>query len=163
MPSWRSTRSSSSDSSDGSGPRSGVLSTDDIRFEWRGTFENDELNALHAEAFDHSLSDHDWRNRVERHSLGWACARHMGRLVGFVNVPWDGGPHAFVIDPIVAIDSRQRGIGRRLVEMAVEAAREAGSDWIHVDFDTDLASFYLDACGFEPTPAGVLRLSARDP
>lgn len=87
----------------------------------------------------------------------------MGRLVGFVNVPWDGGPHAFVIDPIVAIDSRQRGIGRRLVEMAVEAAREDGSDWIHVDFDTDLASFYLDACGFEPTPAGVLRLSARDP
>jgi len=27
-----------------------------------------------------------------------------------------------------------------------------------VDFDDDLAPFYFDACGFEPTPAGLIRL-----
>ena len=28
-----------------------------------------------------------------------------------------------------------------------------------VDFDDDLAPFYFDACGFEPTPAGLIRLT----
>ncbi len=32
--------------------------------------------------------------------------------------------------------------------------RRAGCEWLHVDFDDDLAPFYLQACGFQPTPAG---------
>ena len=48
------------------------------------------------------MLDIDWRAQVERHSLGWVCATDGGgSLVGFVNVAWDGGVHAFVLDTLV--------------------------------------------------------------
>lgn len=42
--------------------------------------------------------------------------------------------------------------------MAVAAAeaRAAGCEWLHVDFDEELSPFYLDACGFRPTTAGLM-------
>jgi hypothetical protein len=39
-----------------------------ISYEWRGAFTNDEVNALHAEAFGERLDD-DWRSQLDRHSL----------------------------------------------------------------------------------------------
>lgn len=51
-------------------------------YAWRGSFDNAEVNALHAEAFGHPLVDDDWRAQVERYSLGWVCARESGELVG---------------------------------------------------------------------------------
>ncbi|HEU0195122.1 MAG TPA: GNAT family N-acetyltransferase [Gaiellales bacterium] len=130
-------------------------------YEWRGSFTNAELNALHAEGFAHDLLDDDWRGQVERHSLGWVCARDPkgGRLVGFVNVAWDGGSHAFVLDTLVSAEVRRRGIGRRLVAIAADAARAAGCEWLHVDFERHLRPFYLGACGFVPTDAGLVDLT----
>ncbi|SDY01494.1 Acetyltransferase (GNAT) family protein [Modestobacter sp. DSM 44400] len=81
-----------------------------------------------------------------------------GRLVGFVNVVWDGLVHAWLQDVMVAADARHLGIGRQIVAAARDGARAAGCEWLHVDFDDDLASFYLDACGFRPTQAGLLQL-----
>ena len=128
-----------------------------VRYEWRGYFENGELNALRAEGF--GLVDNNWKGQVERHSLGWVCARDVdGALVGFVNVPWDGGTHAFVLDTVVAVVARRRGIGKGLVAVAAEQARAAHCEWLHVDFDDHLAPFYIDACGFVPTPAGLIEL-----
>jgi hypothetical protein len=72
-----------------------------ITYEWRGEFENAAVNALHAEGFGHRVMDIDWRTQVHRHSLGWVCARDVGTLAGFVNVAWDGGVHAFVLDTVV--------------------------------------------------------------
>lgn len=129
-----------------------------ITYEWRGSFKNAEVNALHAEGFGHRVLDDDWRGQVERHSLGWVCARERTDLVGFVNVAWDGGVHAFVLDTLVASRARRQGIGTELVKRAVDGARDAGCEWIHVDFDDDLATFYFEACGFLPTPAGVIAL-----
>jgi ribosomal protein S18 acetylase RimI-like enzyme len=129
----------------------------DVEYAWRGAF-NRELNALHAEAFGHVELDDDWRAQTERHSLGWVCARRGDELIGWVNVAWDGGVHAFVLDTIVAERVRHHGIGSRLVAEAVEGARRAGCEWLHVDFDDDLAPFYLEGCGFRPTPAGLIRL-----
>ena len=129
-----------------------------IEYSWRGAFENRELNALHAEAFSHPLLDDDWRRQVERHSLGWVCARESGELVGWLNVPWDGGTHAFILDTIVAAPAWHRGIGARMVGLAVEHARAAGCEWLHVDFDDDLTPFYIEACAFAPTPAGLIAL-----
>jgi ribosomal protein S18 acetylase RimI-like enzyme len=131
-----------------------------LAYAWRGAFDNEELNALHAEAFEGPLRDDEWRGQVEGHSLGWVCARDGERLVGFVNVAWDGGVHAFVLDTIVAASARRRGIATRMVGIALEEARRAGCEWIHVDFDEDLAPFYFDACGFRSTPAGVIELQA---
>jgi len=73
-------------------------------------------------------------------------------------VAWDGGVHAFVLDTMVAPDHRRRGIATRLVERAVAGARDAGCEWLHVDFDDALRSFYVDRCGFRPTPAGLIAL-----
>jgi|SRR5436190_9451431 len=132
-----------------------------VTFSWRGELTNPELNALHAEAFEHRVLDDDWEAQLPRHSLGWVCARRDDDLVGFVNVAWDGGVHAFVLDTMVAVSERGQQIGRKLVEAAVSGARAAGCEWLHVDFDDHLRAFYFDACGFAPTNAGLIELGAR--
>jgi GNAT superfamily N-acetyltransferase len=129
-----------------------------VRFEWRGPVDDTEIEALHAEGFGHEPVDGDWRARLDRHSLGWVCARDERGLVGFVTVAWDGGAHAFVLDTLTAARVRRQGIGVRLVAMAAEGARSAGCEWLHVDFDEGLEPFYLEACGFTPTPAGRIGL-----
>ncbi|QEU92248.1 GNAT family N-acetyltransferase [Streptomyces kanamyceticus] len=131
-----------------------------ITYEWRGPFEDAEVNVLHAEGFGHPVLDIGWRAQLARHSLGWVCARdgEHGDLVGFVNVAWDGGVHAFVLDTAVAARHRRRGIGTGLVARAVEGAREQRCEWLHVDFDDELRGFYFDACGFRGTAAGLIAL-----
>ncbi|WP_030371035.1 GNAT family N-acetyltransferase [Streptomyces rimosus] len=131
-----------------------------IRYEWRGDFENAAVNRLHAEGFGHRALDIDWAAQVHRHSLGWVCARRDrdGELVGFVNVAWDGGVHAFVLDTVVTADMHRSGIGAGLVAAAVRGARAARREWLHVDFDDELRTFYFDACGFQPTNAGLIAL-----
>ncbi len=128
------------------------------RFEWRGNFNDRELNALHAEAFAHPILESDWSSQVATHSLGWVTARDAGELIGFVNVPWDGAIHAFIVDTIVSAKRRRHGIGAQLVAVAATGARAAGCQWLHVDFDEELEPFYLDACGFRPTTAGLMEL-----
>jgi GNAT superfamily N-acetyltransferase len=127
-------------------------------YEWRGDFGNAELEALHAEGFGHPVTDFDWRARLERYSLGWVCARQGGDLAGFVNVPWDGGSHAFILDTVVAARARREGVGTRLIAVAASRAREVGCEWLHVDFEDHLADFYFRACGFRPTQAGLIQL-----
>ena len=129
-----------------------------IRYEWRGGFTNDALNALHAEGLDHRVLDDDWWGQVNRHSLGWVCAYDGDALVGFVNVAWDGGVHAFVLDTLVTASHRRHGVGRELVAIATREARAANCEWLHVDFEDHLRGFYFDACGFTPTNAGLIEL-----
>jgi GNAT superfamily N-acetyltransferase len=130
-----------------------------ITYEWRGAFDDADLDRLHAQGFGGAPPGGGWWARVNRHSLGWVCARADGRLVGFVNVAWDGGGHAFLLDTVVATTLRRRRVGARLVAVAAGRARAAGCGWLHVDFEPQLRTFYLDACGFRPTTAGVLPLS----
>ena len=129
-----------------------------IAWEWRGALTNEEINQLHAEGFGHAYVEDDWIDRLSRLSLGWVTARDDQGLVGFVNVIWDGGAHAFVEDTLVAHRGRRQGVGKRLLAVATEQARESGCEWIHVDFDDHLKSFYFDACGFRPTNAGLIQL-----
>ena len=128
------------------------------RIEWRGEFGNQELNALHAEAFAHAILEIEWANQVSAHSLGWVIARDAGELIGFANVAWHGDTHAFILDTIVSERRRREGIGTRLIAVAAAEARAAGCEWLHVDFDVEHRPFYLDACGFESTPAGLMAL-----
>jgi GNAT superfamily N-acetyltransferase len=129
-----------------------------VSFHWRGEFDNAEVNELHAEAFEHPVLEDDWQRQVREHSLGWVCARDGTDLVGFVNVAWDGGVHAFVLDTMVAERAGRRGIGTELVAVSVAEARAAGCEWLQVDFEDHLRQFYFEACGFEPTNAGLIRL-----
>lgn len=72
-----------------------------VCYQWRGEFDNTDVDSLHAEGFDHSRSQGDWWEQVNRHSLGWVCAR---------------------------------------------------------DFGANLSGFYLDACNFSSTHAGLIAL-----
>jgi GNAT superfamily N-acetyltransferase len=134
----------------------------EVTYEWQGDFTNEELNALHAEAFETRVYDEaewDWTRQVHGHSLGWVVARDDdGSIVGFVNVPWDGLVHAWIQDTMVAASARHRGVGTRVVDLAVAEARNAGCEWMHVDFEDHLRAFYFDACGFAPTNAGLIEL-----
>jgi GNAT superfamily N-acetyltransferase len=128
---------------------------------WRGAFTNAEVNALHAEAFQTQLYDEsewDWVELTGRHSLGWVVARDGDDLVGFVNVLWDGLVHAWLQDTMVAASARGSGVGTALVDRARAGAKAAGCGYLHVDFDADLGAFYLGACGFRPTSAGLIEL-----
>jgi hypothetical protein len=129
-----------------------------VSYNWRAEFENAEVNALHADAFDHPVLEDDWSGQVRKHSLGWVCARQGGELVGFVNVAWDGGVHAFILDTIVTRKAGRQGIGTQLGVIAVAESRAAGCEWLHVDFDDHLRAFYFDTCGFTPTNAGLIAL-----
>jgi GNAT superfamily N-acetyltransferase len=132
-----------------------------VTYEWRGDVASRELNELHAEAFETRVfddADWNWDDQLRGHSLGWVVARDGDRLVGFVNVPWDGLVHAWIQDTMVAEEARHRGIGTELIAVAVRETRAAGCEWLHVDFDDHLRSFYLDACGFRPTNAGLIEL-----
>ncbi|WP_413796963.1 GNAT family N-acetyltransferase [Streptomyces iranensis] len=129
-----------------------------ITYEWRGEADSAAIEALHAEGFDHPPLNVDWLAQLRRHSLGWVCAREEDRLVGFVNVAWDGGVHAFILDTVVARGDRGSGIGTALIAAAVEGARAADCEWLHVDFDDELESFYVDSCGFKRTKAGLIAL-----
>jgi len=135
----------------------GLRASADVRFAWRGDATDDELVALTRSYGGNA--EVGWWNRIRPHSLGWVTARlDNGTLIGFVNVAWDGGDHAFLIDTKVSIDHQRRGIGTELVGIAARHAKEAGCEWMEVDFDDHLASFYYDSCGFAPTPAGLLHL-----
>jgi GNAT superfamily N-acetyltransferase len=100
-----------------------------------------------------------WWDQVRPHSLGWVTARQPdGGLVGFVNVAWDGGDHAFLLDTKVASKHQRKGIATALVSRAARHTKAAGCEWLHVDFEEHLAAFYLAACGFRPSKAGLIHL-----
>jgi ribosomal protein S18 acetylase RimI-like enzyme len=128
-----------------------------VRYAWRGEVTDDELVELTLSYGGNAAPG--WWDQIRPHSLGWVTARvDDGSLAGFVNVAWDGGDHAILLDTKTRLDLQRQGIGTELVRIAAEHAREAGCDWLHVDFDDHLAPFYFDACGFEPTQAGLIRL-----
>ncbi|MFI2366585.1 GNAT family N-acetyltransferase [Promicromonospora sp. NPDC019610] len=133
----------------------------DIALTVRGAVDDAALSALHARAFGSpSAAVTPWTERLTRHSLTWVTALDpAGNLVGFVNVIGDGGAHAVLLDTVVDPERQGQGIGRALVAKAADAARDHGCEWLHVDFEEDRARFYLDACGFRTTAAGLLRLA----
>jgi GNAT superfamily N-acetyltransferase len=134
-----------------------------ISYLWRGAFANAEVEALHAEGFGHEPASFDWRAQLARHSLGWVCARDQDSagLAGFANVAWDGASHAFVLDTVVSGRYRRRGVGTGLVACAAREARAAGCEWLHADFEDHLRPFYFGSCGFTPTNAGLIDLTAK--
>ncbi len=127
-----------------------------IDYRVRPPWDNDTLNALYAAAWP----AHDGFDFAPVLSLAltYVFAYEGERLVGSVYVAWDGSQHAFLLEPTVHPDYRHRGIGKELVRRAAEESGAAGCEWLHVDYEADLAPFYA-ACGFVPTAAGLIRLS----
>jgi ribosomal protein S18 acetylase RimI-like enzyme len=137
--------------------REPYFSFDGVTYRWRGSLTDDELVGLVRAHGGRAVRG--WWDRVRAHSLGWVTARATdGAVIGFVNVAWDGGDHAFLLDTKTHAAFQHEGVGTRLVELAARHAKAAGCEWLHVDFEPDLEPFYFDACGFRPTPAGLIHL-----
>lgn len=130
---------------------------DPIEYRWRGPLTDQEMVAFAAAHGGRARPG--WWDQIRPHSLGWVTARLPGGgLVGFVNVAWDGGNHAFLLDTEVAGAHQRQGIATELVASAARFAGAAGCEWLHVDFEARLAPFYIGACGFRPTDAGLIHL-----
>ena len=83
---------------------------------------NEALNRLFSESWD-GFQPGDFEAVLSR-SLAFVCAFYERRLVGYVNVAWDGGIHAFLLDTTVHPSVRRQGIGTELVRRAVDATRQ---------------------------------------
>jgi ribosomal protein S18 acetylase RimI-like enzyme len=128
-----------------------------ISYAWRDPITDEEMVDLVRSHGGDAVAG--WWSQIQQHSLGWVSARdHQGVLVGFVNVAWDGGDHAFLIDTKTRGSHQHRGIGTAVVRLAEAQSRAAGCEWLHVDFRPELRPFYYDACGFRSSDAGVIRL-----
>jgi GNAT superfamily N-acetyltransferase len=133
-----------------------------LRIDWRSPVSDDELVDLTRS--HGGRAEVGWWDRVRPHSLGWVTARTAaGELVGFVNVAWDGGDHAFLIDTKTRPAHQRQGLGVAVVSRAIAESRAAGCEWLFVDFEPALAPFYLDACGFRHTAAGLVHLPSWAP
>lgn len=128
-----------------------------LEYGLRGEIAPGELNSLVSISWEEPRAD-NWSAILAR-SLTWVTAHEDGRLVGFVHVAWDGGAHAFLLDPTVHPSMRRKGVGTALVRMAVQSARDSGAEWLHVDYEPHLEPFYA-GCGFRPTKAGLIRLTS---
>jgi GNAT superfamily N-acetyltransferase len=131
-----------------------------ITFRSRFPVDDVQVSALHARAFgslDAGVTP--WAQRLERYALTWVGAFDGDELAGFVQVCWDGGAHAFLLDTAVDPAAQRHGVGTGLVRAAIADTRAAGCEWLHVDFEEHLAGFYLTGSGFRPTAAGLLRLT----
>jgi GNAT superfamily N-acetyltransferase len=53
---------------------------------------------------------------------------------------------------------QRQGIAKALIAEEVDWAKQAGCEWLHVDFEPHLRQFYFDTCGFSPTDAGLIAL-----
>lgn len=129
---------------------------DEIVLETGPPLDDAELGSLFERAWP-DVGRSATYDHITRNALTWITARRDGALVGFVYVVGDGGAHTFLLSPVVHPDERRRGLGRRLVQAATEAARASGAEWLHVDYVDELEPFYR-SCGFRPTAAGLLRL-----
>ena len=127
-----------------------------IDYQINGEVSSSELNDLFSAAWPRH-QPREFAAELE-HCLAFVCAYEERTLVGFAKLAWDGGMHAFLLDPTVHPRLQGRGIGRSLIERVVAAARTRGVVWIHVDHDPRLSEFYRK-CGFVHTEAGLLRVA----
>lgn len=128
-----------------------------VRYRISPEVANEELDGLFADAWQTPPGTRNYAP-VLRRSLGYVCAYSGDELVGFVNIAWDGGLHAFLLDTTVRSDLQRRGIGRELVRRAQNLARKAGASWLHVDYEPALGEFYRK-CSFRETEAGLVDLT----
>jgi GNAT superfamily N-acetyltransferase len=126
-----------------------------IEYKVEPAVSDEELNGLFESAWEKHRSCPF--GPILTQSLTYVCAFDGDRLVGFVNVARDGGIHGFILDTTVHRDYQRQGIGAELMKRTAEVAKERGIEWLHVDYEPHLDSFYR-GCGYRKTDAGLLNL-----
>jgi ribosomal protein S18 acetylase RimI-like enzyme len=118
---------------------------------------------LRSQAEESRLPESEWRDRLaERSDRAWIVeAADSGRFAGMVVVAFRGADAdtASLFGMWVEPGQRRRGIGRRLVEAAVDWARAAGAKRVELEVNEAMepAAALYRACGFVPTGRRQLR------
>lgn len=119
------------------------------------TLTNEQMNQLFSSAWPNH-KPRDFRPLLER-SLEYIATFDQAKLVGFVNIAWDGGVHGFILDTTVHVEYQRQGIGLMLLDEAKRIAEQHKLEWLHVDFLPEYESFYRKA-GYESILAGLLEI-----
>lgn len=106
-----------------------------------------------------------WKERAAAGGLVVWAARDGGRIVGTVSLAFPDKPNsrhrAELVKLMVHRDARGRGLGRRLLTTAEEAAAAMGITLLHLDTETDSPAEHLyGTAGW--TRAGVIPDYAED-
>lgn len=127
-----------------------------ITYAERAELRPEDLQGLFASAWaGHGKPGYD---NVLARSFSWITAHDEARLVGFVNIAWDGSVHFFLLDTTVHPDYQRRGIGASLVRRAIDTC-DAHGEWLHVDSDKELLERLYFPAGFSPANAGTIRIA----
>lgn len=129
-----------------------------VSYEVRAAVDFEELNALFGRAW--GGDGKPGYEEVLARSFTWITAKDADRLVGFVNVAWDGGVHFFLLDTTVDPVRQGSGVGGRLVKSAIEACRGHG-EWMHVDSSEELMTNFYAQAGFRTASAGLVWVGHR--
>lgn len=98
--------------------------------------------------------ERNWPRAYDAYACS-AAAYDGERLVGWVSIVSDGVHHAFLADVLVHPEYHRRGIGRDLVQRAIDTVAARGVSLFHVDFAEENTDFYR-ACGFRIGRGGYL-------
>lgn len=129
-----------------------------IKYRTKPPITNEQLNYLFELSWPQFIPK-DF-SKILKRSLTYICAFKEKELIGFVNIAWDGGLHAFLLDTTVHPSFRKQGIGTQLVLRAIEESKKNDIEWMHVDYELKLDHFYKQ-CGFKETKAGLLNLKEK--
>jgi len=105
------------------------------------------------------LNGHDWKWRkarhidedVEAHAAGIFVAEMDGRIVGYITTRLDRGAAKGRIPNIaVSGDCRGQGLGRRLIEHALEYFRSEGMEYAMIETmaQNEIGAHLYPSCGF---------------
>ncbi|HEX2221787.1 MAG TPA: GNAT family N-acetyltransferase [Candidatus Limnocylindria bacterium] len=134
-----------------------LVSGNDVRVEADAPLSPDEINAAYAWV--------EWPQRepgrleaVTRRCTWFAARAADGGLVGVARLLDDGGLHASLWDVIVRPDHQRRGVGRALVEAALERCRDRR---LVALVSTPAAVAFFAEIGFVPESHGHVAMYLR--
>ena len=116
-----------------------------------------EQNVEHALGI---LAGHDWRWRKARHidddttifPSGIFVAEHDGMVIGYISTRIDReSGKGRIPNLVVSADFRGHGVGRRLIEHALQYFRGVGLEWAAIETmeQNEVGNHLYRSCGFE--------------
>lgn len=99
------------------------------------------------EAVSFRRNEEDYPTALDHYDTTVSAYDEEGTLIGWCAVVTDGVRHGFFVDVVVHPQWQRRGIGRSLIQRAIDRLRGKGITLIHADFAREHAPFY-ERCGF---------------
>jgi N-acetylglutamate synthase-like GNAT family acetyltransferase len=118
-----------------------------------------QINALRT-AINWQPSAFDYTLALERSFLYYGVLENHN-LIGFLNVISDGVSYALIVDMMVHPTYQHQGIGKQLLQTAIQDLQTTNVARVCVMFDESLRDFYT-SLGFTNLEGGLLRLEVKN-